>query len=1027
MSEKGFRNSSNNKKSSRLAVLLSVVFSVFVFSCAAGVLFIMGRNNAEAVFGTDADKTVTDKEVSENLPEEEKVDVSELEMRGLWIASTINIDYPSKQGLDKTALMSEIDTILSDAQKLGINTVFFQVRPSCDSLYDSDIFPASVYVSGKQGETVEDFDSLAYILERAEKLNIDIHAWVNPYRVTMYPDDMEKLSDDNPAKLHPEYTITYDDGKTYFDPGLPEVRKLVVDGVKELAEKYPALSGVHFDDYFYPYPSGNAEFEDDESYEKYGGGLDKDDWRRNNVNLLVNEAYEAVKSVNPDCRFGVSVFGVWANEDSNTPVRGSATSALEAYSALYCDALSWAKDGYVDYIIPQNYWSFDTKAAPFDDVARWWNANLDGTDVDLYIGHAAYKSGEYSESEIYKQIEMCRTLSGYKGSVFYGYSNIKNNIGGVADNIKKAYADVLPKRNIQPTGQNIEIAFPDNNSTAEASKTYVIGSCDPAYPLYIDGTPVSKTVDGYFGVYLDLEKGKNVFEFTQNGNVNKLSVNYKNNPASGKGSVKTLDKFEILNAYPSGSTWLDKNGEINVSCVAPAGSTVSAKIGSSEVMLSPTYNPAGSAEYLYEKYTGKIKPSQLVSETEIRVLGNVEFTAMLDGKTVKAVGGEISGKGAEAYVYAEVINDYTHTKVGTSSSFYDDFLPSSKGMRDYVVDVKDGYCKMRFGGYVAEDELAFTYGKPLLLNTILTTALEFNAKNTANNKENSTDIRFGVTENIPVDVDFNGADGDMRIIIYNTDTSIIPQFEIPENPLVKSIRGEKGTKENMLMYHVTLKDKKNFYGFNIVYENGCMIVKLNNPQTLAKSDKPLSGKTIVVDAGHGGTDGGAPGPGKYPEKVLNQNIATLIAEKLEALGAKVVISRPDDNTVDLYERMDILNDTCPDLAVSVHHNSIAGSANALKTRGFMALYSNNSGVSLSETISDVVCRNLGREQKPTAYQKLAVARNHRFPSTLLEMCFISNVEEYQWSITEGNAEKSADAVVEGILEYYRNQEKYLDY
>jgi len=183
----------------------------------------------------------------------------------------------------------------------------------------------------------------------------------------------------------------------------------------------------------------------------------------------------------------------------------------------------------------------------------------------------------------------------------------------------------------------------------------------------------------------------------------------------------------------------------------------------------------------------------------------------------------------------------------------------------------------------------------------------------------------------------------------------------------------------------------------------------------------------VVDAGHGGTDGGAPGPGSCPEKVLNRNIAELLADKLRMLGAEVVESRPDDETVDLYARMDLLTAECPDLAVSIHHNSVASSTNALKTRGFVALYSNNSGVSLADNVADVVCTQLGREKKPTAYQQLAVARNHMFPSALLEMCFISNVEEYQWSITEGNDERSASAVADGILEYYRNQEKYLDY
>lgn len=1014
MSYKSLRYKNVNGNKSNAAIVVSVVLSVLLLALAGLGFVFFGKSNSESALAENNNIDYTD--------------VSLLEMRGLWIASTINVDYPSKQGMSKESLKCELDSIVESAYELGINSIFFQVRPACDALYASDIFPASRYVSGKQGETVDGFDSLRYLLDKASEYNIDVHAWINPFRVSMNEEEMDTLSYSNFAKIHPEYTVKYADGRTYLNPGIPEVRRFVVSGVREIVEKYPDIAGIHYDDYFYPYPVGNKDFDDEETYEKYGDSLDKADWRRNNVNLTVEETYKAVKEINPGCDFGVSVFGIWANKASDTPVEGSNTKGLEAYSSLYCDALSWAKGGYVDYIAPQNYWDFDTESSPFDEVARWWNANLDGTGVDLYMGHAAYKSGDYDEGEIRMQVEMCRTLSSYDGSIFYGYGNISGNVGGIRDDIKKLYGDKLYRNVKESHGNGIKINFPVNNSYVNTETTYLIGSCDPAYPLYVDGKPVSKTTDGYFCLFLSLENGKNTYEFSQNGTTTEYVINRgKQKVASASSGVATLDSMQITSQYPSQTTWLSDGEKLSVSCVAPAGSNVTARVGDTEIVLKPTIYPKGDEKYLYEKYVGEIDPSCLVKKTEIKILGNVEFIAQKGSEKVLALGGQVAAKGEDAYAYAEVKEDYTHTKVGTKTSFYEDFLPSSKGMRDYVTEVTDGYCKMRFGGYIEEEALEFTYGKPLLLNTILTTAVEVNANNTINNKANSTDIRFGVTENIPVDVDFRGENGAMRIIIYNTDTSIIPQFDVPANPLIESIEGKLGTRANMLMYHVKLKDENNFYGFNIVYENGCMIVKLNNPQTLADGNKPLLGKRIVVDAGHGGADGGALGPGNKPEKILNQNIASPLAQKLRDLGAEVIESRPGDTTVDLYQRMDLLNAECPDMAISVHHNSLVGSANALRTKGFMALYSNNSGIGLSRTISDVVCRELARIQKPTAYQELAVARNHRFPSTLVEMCFISNVEEYQWSITAGNAERSADALVRGILEYYRNQEKYLDY
>ena len=1019
------QNEKKNKLS--LPLVLSVSVTAVCLAMFVTVFALVGYFNKMPVTAENDDVLSMLTQARENGVD--VTDVSKLEMRGMWIASTLNIDFPSKPSLDDEMLKKELDSIVENARKHGINSLFFQVRPSADALYHSEIFPSSIYLSGTQQNTEQTFDCLEYLLKKAGEYNIDVHAWVNPYRVTMSENDKVKMSDNSPAVKYSDMTVKYADGKTYFDPGYPQVRSLVVDGIKEIVSNYPTLSGIHFDDYFYPYPSENAEFDDEYTYSLYGNGMAKDDWRRSNVNALIYETYNAVKEINPDCVFGVSVFGIWANKGSNTPVEGSDTAGLEAYSALYCDALAWVKGGYVDYIAPQNYWSMNTVAAPFDDVARWWNANLDGTGVSLYMGHAAYKSGEYPKGEILNQVEMCRTLSCYNGSIFYGYENICNNVGNVGDDIKKACKTKILRKEIKSNGKPLKITYPSNNVYLNTSKTYIIGSADSAYPLTMNGQALSKTTDGYFCAYVTLNKGKNTFEFVQNGKKNVLTVNYdaKNNNGATSSSYKRLEKMEITDAFPTETTWLNIGEILQVSCVAPSKSVVTATVGGMSVVLTPTINPPDEAKYMYEKYVGTIIPSIFAADGQVAALGTLTFNAEKNGEKATLKTALISQRHENSYSYAEINQDYTHTKVGTKSSFYDDFLPSSKGMRDYIVKLEDGYCKLRFGGYVKESEVAITNGKPLLLNTILTTAVEVVSTDTTNNKCNSTDIRFGVTENIPVDVDFRGENGSMRIIMYNTDTTIIPEFVIPANPLIKSITGAKGTRENMLIFTVTLKDNKNFYGFNIVYENGCMIVKLNNPQSLKEGDRPLVGKTIVLDAGHGGSDIGAPGPGDLPEAHLNRKITDELFKNLKALGANVLESRQGNNTVDLYERMDFLNSTNPDLAISIHHNSVAGSTNPLKVKGFMALYSNNSGILLANTLSDIICAQLGRVQKPTAYQQLAVARNHRFPSALLEMNFICNVEEYQWSITEGNYKRSADAITEGILEYYRIGEMYLEY
>ena len=348
-------------------------------------------------------------------------------------------------------------------------------------------------------------------------------------------------------------------------------------------------------------------------------------------------------------------------------------------------------------------------------------------------------------------------------------------------------------------------------------------------------------------------------------------------------------------------------------------------------------------------------------------------------------------------------------------------------MRDYIKGLEDGYYKLAFGGYVASENVKIISGVQLNENRIMSVKTVVNGTDTVNNKNNFTDVVFECLENVPVNAVASA--GKVDIVFYNTDVSLMPAPVINPNPLFESIAASCDEKKGTVTYTVLLKEELNCYGYNVVYENGNIILRMKNPQSLSDvPGKPLTGKTVVVDAGHGGTDIGAPGCGPVNEAHLNLDIALHLKTERESLGATVLMTRTAfDQTVSLYERMDFLTAADPDFAISVHQNSIAGSSNAQKIRGYLGLYGTESGKLLAKTVSSRVCAELNRYERPYAYQKLAVARNHRFPSTLCEMCFISNVEEYQWSVTAGNMQRSAKALANGILDYYTAQEAYLEY
>ena len=358
-------------------------------------------------------------------------------MRGVWVSSVYNLDYPSTQTTDAAALKAEADAILDDCEDWGLNAVFLQVRPTSDALYDSDIFPWSRWLTGSQGEKPEKkFDPLAYWIEEAHDRGIELHAWINPYRITRAgATDWDNIDPESPAALHPEWVVAHE-GNYYYDPGLPAVRELVIDGAVEIAKNYD-VDGIHLDDYFYP----GSDFNDDETYARYGDGEDLSDWRRGNVDLLVEGLHDALKKY--DLEFGISPSGIWANQA--TDPRGSATGGSEHYVKSYADSLKWIREGWIDYIIPQIYWEIGHPLADFATLADWWEDAVEDTGVKLYIGMAAYRctdasSGPWVTSDpLFEDLDYLAQNDIAEGCVYFRYGSLRD-VDGLSDRLVDWYA-----------------------------------------------------------------------------------------------------------------------------------------------------------------------------------------------------------------------------------------------------------------------------------------------------------------------------------------------------------------------------------------------------------------------------------------------------------------------------------------------------------------------------------------------------------------------------------------------------------
>ena len=491
----------------RLKILLSAAAALLLLSVLLPFLLLFGGGTTAF-----AASPVGDGDISPALRGLKNV---QPEMRGIWITTVNNINFPSGQNLSAEELAAELDAIVDFSVANGFNTVLFQVRPAADALYRSEIFPASRFVSGTPGENADgDFDCLGYLLAAAHAKGIAVHAWVNPLRVTSgnatYPQtDLSALPASSPAVQHPEWIVPYADGKLYFDAGIPAVRELVADGVREICEHYD-VDGIVFDDYFYPYPVENAVFDDAATFAEYGENFSNlADFRRDSINRLVELCYRTVKDVNEEITFGVSPFGIWRNSDGENG--GSATRGLSAYDEIYCDALAWAKGGYVDYLAPQLYWTFETAAAPFDTLAEWWSRALDGTGVTLYINHGVYRyaDGGMQSGEITQQIRHGRTLYSCRGGLYYGYAALRDNAQDILSEFSAQFAPEILCFDYIGNGQTLTVdSYADGDTTA-SSVALICGCSDTGAPISVNGITPLRMRDGSYSITLSLAVGAN--------------------------------------------------------------------------------------------------------------------------------------------------------------------------------------------------------------------------------------------------------------------------------------------------------------------------------------------------------------------------------------------------------------------------------------------------------------------------------------------------------------------------------------
>ncbi|MFZ9848112.1 MAG: glycoside hydrolase family 10 protein, partial [Flavobacteriales bacterium] len=359
------------------------------------------------------------------------------ELRAAWVTTFTNLDWPSQRGLTAEEQKAEFCRLLDEFQMNKINCVIVQIRASGDAFYPSKYAPWSEYLTGTQGKS-PGYDPLQFMVQECHKRNMEFHAWLNPFRAVSSI-KFSNVSDGNMYKKHPDWFFTYGQS-IYFNPGIKEVRQHILNIIGEVVHNYD-VDAIHFDDYFYPYSVEGENISDTKTYEKNKKEFTSiHDWRRNNINELIRETAKFIKFTKSHVKFGVSPLAIWRNIKQD-PLGSQTASAQTSYDNLYCDTKKWIEKGWVDYVVPQLYWSIKSQYTGYNNLLQWWTSHP--YKGHIYIGQALYRLEDtnvkhrFSVNEVLDQIKLNRKQEAVHGNIFFRAKTFRNNPQNIQDSLQK--------------------------------------------------------------------------------------------------------------------------------------------------------------------------------------------------------------------------------------------------------------------------------------------------------------------------------------------------------------------------------------------------------------------------------------------------------------------------------------------------------------------------------------------------------------------------------------------------------------
>lgn len=927
------------------------------------------------------------------------------ELRGVFVDSFANKDFPSKPGLSETQLKAELDRILTFLAENKLNAVYFKACAMGDALYDSKVFPVSAYLTGKQGAALG-FDPLAYLCKAAKKRGIAVFAWIDPIRAAKGSsqaaavDSLKKYTDptqsylppqlalaDHPAQAQntaaaqkPEYLLSGDGGAKFFDLANPEVRKLFSAAAAELAANYD-LAGILLDADVYP-----KNLDDTSSYNQYGGTRSIDEFRKATVTALVTEVSASVARADADALFGVATTG-------------------DAYMLDQpCDTAAWIAGGTIDYLVPRLYTAIGYGSNDFKVQIEGWKKATYGTSVLLLpavnsaaVGDASQSGGSYMDpAELMYEIMMARSCYS-DGHVYSDSTSLLQNPLNMFDKLYRLYLDgaVSDRTASYDVSKKLAVTRPSGTISVNTSTYFILGTSNPDHALYVNGEEVTnRAPGGTFGVLLDVPVGSTTVTVAQGDKTITRTIKR----ASADGGVSKISKITQSSMQPSSMGAVKSGKDYTVKCVAPSGAVVTASIDGSSCTLTQV---AATAENgVPATYKGTLTVSGDYSKTRTTNLGKVTYTLQYAGKTTSYTStGDLFYIGADATASARMTEDIT--LVYKSSDAGETLVNLRKDTTDYITDETDTMFKLAMGGYVKKSAVTLVEGETVPAPSLAGISVEKNADGEAYVLKGAAGIPFT----------FSRTDSGLEVSLYNLKG--LSGFDVSQSGLFSScsVSGQTAS--------FALKNGAALWGYGVSYRGGDAVVSFKKaPARSGDTNKPLAGITVVLDPGHGGTDPGALGPAGDTgamEKHLTLAVSQKARAYLEELGAQVYLTRTSDTGATLADRAGLGEKVRADFFISVHINSTAESSNANKTTGVEVYYYTSASGTLAKNLLSQISQNTGRKARSTYRSTYVVTRTYYAPSVLCELGFMPNPAEYEQMLTKKSIDRAGYALAQGVL------------